>query len=80
MAITAQKNARKETHGGQFIKDRKQLSMKKHPNRKRVLRQIANDMHAAYFGYRLSAMTTTPMELRREIYNIRYYIANGRYF
>jgi len=82
MAITAQKNALKWIHGGQFIKDQKQLSMKKHPNRKRVLRRIANVMRWHYFGeyWRKKSSPSYALFKARQIYRYMREDANGRYF
>jgi len=57
--------------------------MKKHPNRKRVLRKIANTLNLHYFGVELVEIKLSPAELRYDSRLIIRYMredANGRYF
>ena len=51
--------------------------MKKHPNRKRVSRKIANVMRWHYFGCRLYRVNRLSA---RRIYSYILEDANGRYF
>ena len=57
--------------------------MKTHPNRKRVLRRIANTLRWHYFGFGVTGERYSPAELRFESRLILRYMredANGRYF
>ena len=57
--------------------------MKTHPNRKRVLRKIANALNVRYFGVALVEIKLSPAELLFDSRLIMRYMsedANGRYF
>jgi hypothetical protein len=57
--------------------------MKKHPNKKRVLRRIANALNWHYFGVAMIGNKLSPNELHFHSRLIRSYMRedeNGRYF